>query len=78
MTTAQIPTDTTRAGPRSTASALLVKVPEITALFWAVKVLTTGMGESASDWLLNRGEGLPGLGVVGGSPSMSASSSSPS
>ena len=28
-----------------------VKVPEITAVFWVVKVLTTGMGEAASDWL---------------------------
>jgi uncharacterized membrane-anchored protein len=27
------------------------KVPEITAVFWLVKVLTTGMGEAASDWL---------------------------
>jgi uncharacterized membrane-anchored protein len=27
------------------------KVPEITALFWLVKVLTTGMGEAASDYL---------------------------
>ncbi|MET9361129.1 hypothetical protein ABZX93_09470 [Streptomyces sp. NPDC006632] len=29
----------------------LSKVPEITALFWIVKVLTTGMGETASDYL---------------------------
>jgi len=28
-----------------------VKVPEITALFWIVKILTTGFGESFSDWL---------------------------
>ena len=27
------------------------KVPEITALFWVIKVLTTGMGEAASDYL---------------------------
>jgi uncharacterized membrane-anchored protein len=30
---------------------LAAKVPEITMLFWVVKVLTTGMGESASDFL---------------------------
>ena len=30
---------------------LAAKVPEITALFWVVKVLTTGMGEAASDYL---------------------------
>ncbi|GAA0695498.1 membrane protein [Kitasatospora atroaurantiaca] len=27
------------------------KVPEVTALFWIIKVLTTGMGETASDFL---------------------------
>lgn len=46
-------------------STVLSKVPEITLLFWVIKILTTGMGEAASDWLLNRGEGLPGLGVLG-------------
>ncbi|MFJ5676370.1 hypothetical protein [Streptomyces sp. NPDC093097] len=29
----------------------LSKVPEVTALFWVVKILTTGMGETASDYL---------------------------
>jgi uncharacterized membrane-anchored protein len=28
------------------------KVPEISALFWIIKVLTTGMGESTSDYLV--------------------------
>jgi uncharacterized membrane-anchored protein len=32
-------------------SAALTKVPAVTALFWIIKVLTTGMGETASDWL---------------------------
>jgi uncharacterized membrane-anchored protein len=27
------------------------KVPEITALFWVIKILTTGMGEAAADYL---------------------------
>jgi uncharacterized membrane-anchored protein len=27
------------------------KVPEVTVYFWIIKVLTTGMGETASDWL---------------------------
>lgn len=27
------------------------KVPEVTVWFWVVKVLTTGMGETASDYL---------------------------
>jgi len=30
---------------------LAAKVPEITVLFWLVKVLTTGMGEATSDYL---------------------------
>lgn len=30
---------------------LVAKVPEITALFWVIKILTTGMGEAASDYL---------------------------
>jgi uncharacterized membrane-anchored protein len=29
------------------------KVPEVTAIFWVVKALTTGMGESTSDWLVH-------------------------
>jgi uncharacterized membrane-anchored protein len=32
----------------------LSKVPEITALFWITKLLTTAMGESTSDFLVNR------------------------
>ena len=64
MATSHAPAGSTGTG-RSAASTLLVKVPEITALFWVVKVLTTGMGEAASDWLLNRGQGLPGLGLPG-------------
>jgi uncharacterized membrane-anchored protein len=30
------------------------KVPEVTALFWVVKALTTGMGESTSDFLVHK------------------------
>lgn len=67
MATSHAPTGDTSTGGtgRSAALGLLAKVPEITALFWVVKVLTTGMGEAASDWLLNRGQGLPGLGLPG-------------
>ena len=36
------------------ARQLLRKVPEITALFWLVKLLTTAMGESTSDYLVFR------------------------
>ena len=30
---------------------LAAKVPEVTAVFWLIKVLTTGMGEAAADYL---------------------------
>ncbi|SNQ50427.1 conserved membrane hypothetical protein [Frankia canadensis] len=30
---------------------LAPKVPQITALFWIIKVLSTGMGEATADWL---------------------------
>jgi uncharacterized membrane-anchored protein len=36
------------------ALAVASKVPEVTAYFWITKVLTTGMGEAASDYLGNR------------------------
>ncbi len=31
-----------------------IKVPEITVAFWVIKVLTTGMGEAASDFLVKK------------------------
>lgn len=40
--------------PPSVARIALTKVPEATALFWIIKVLTTGMGETTSDYLVNR------------------------
>ncbi|WP_427016197.1 hypothetical protein ACQCSX_15665 [Pseudarthrobacter sp. P1] len=36
----------------SGARSAWVKVPEVTALFWIIKVLTTGMGETTSDYLV--------------------------
>ncbi|MFE2153620.1 COG4705 family protein [Streptomyces lavendulae] len=48
MTTAHIRQDDAPSTPaRRTAN----KVPQVTALFWVIKVLTTGMGETASDFL---------------------------
>ena len=44
---------------------MMNKVPQITVLFWVIKILSTGMGESASDWALRRGQGLPGIGIAG-------------
>ncbi|WP_239376134.1 hypothetical protein [Frankia sp. Cj5] len=45
---------------------LAPKVPEITALFWVVKILTTGMGEAASDYLAHVNLVLAGtIGLLG-------------
>ena len=38
----------------ATVRFAVVKVPELTAVFWIVKVLTTGMGEATSDFLVHR------------------------
>jgi uncharacterized membrane-anchored protein len=46
--------------------AVMAKVPQITALFWLIKVLTTGMGEAASDYLGTLNLVLAGLIGVGG------------
>jgi uncharacterized membrane-anchored protein len=47
MVTGEMGTRDTLAGPS------LSKVPEITAYFWIAKGLTTGMGESTSDFLVH-------------------------
>jgi uncharacterized membrane-anchored protein len=48
---------------RAPAKTLLVKVPEITLIFWVLKLLTTGMGEAMSDFLGQ--QSVPLAGVVG-------------
>jgi uncharacterized membrane-anchored protein len=52
--------DTSTSAP---ALRALSKVPEITAMFWVVKVLTTGMGETASDFLFQNLPPLPALAI---------------
>lgn len=47
------------------------KVPEVTALFWIIKVLTTGMGETTSDFMIHRvgvknTAALAGVGLLAG------------
>ncbi len=42
----------------------LRKVPEVTAIFWVAKLLTTAMGESISDWLVYKIN--PYVAVAGG------------
>ena len=65
MTTHQL----THSGASATRRSLLSKVPEVTAYFWITKVLTTGMGETTSDFLAHSlnpaiAVGLGGLGLV--------------
>jgi uncharacterized membrane-anchored protein len=40
-----------------------VKVPQVIALFWVVKVLTTAMGESVSDYAVHRFDPVVAVGV---------------
>ena len=52
--------------PPAPARQLAAKVPEVTALFWLIKVLTTGMGEAAADFLGAISDVVAGaVGVVG-------------
>src|SRR2546425_6312546 len=58
-----------QSGMRGTRRPLLSKVPEVTAYFWITKVLTTGMGETTSDFLAHTlnpaiAVGLGGLGLI--------------
>jgi uncharacterized membrane-anchored protein len=52
--------------PRSALATAAVRVPQITAAFWIVKVLSTGMGEASSDFLAHRFGPVPAaaIGVV--------------
>jgi uncharacterized membrane-anchored protein len=60
-------------GSVHTRAPLAAKVPEISALFWVVKVLTTGLGEAASDYLGGVGVALAAaVGLVGFAAAMVA------
>jgi uncharacterized membrane-anchored protein len=41
----------TDADVRAAGRSVLTKVPQVTVFFWVVKILTTGMGETTSDFL---------------------------
>ncbi|MGU3435933.1 hypothetical protein ACNHUS_23290 [Actinomycetes bacterium M1A6_2h] len=49
----------------STARTVLSKVPDATALFWVTKVLTTGMGETASDFFATTFDPVLAVAVTG-------------
>ncbi|AZS35743.1 hypothetical protein CVS47_00340 [Microbacterium lemovicicum] len=45
-------------------SATRSKVPQITALFWITKILTTGMGETTSDFVVTTIEPVVGVAIA--------------
>jgi uncharacterized membrane-anchored protein len=47
------------------AEPLAAKVPEITLMFWVIKLLTTFMGEATSDWLGDVNIALGGVVEIG-------------
>ncbi|MGA7203239.1 MAG: hypothetical protein WBX27_01260 [Specibacter sp.] len=51
-------------GP-SAARKLISKVPQVTVIFWLTKVLTTGMGETTSDYLAHTLNPLIAVGLGG-------------
>jgi uncharacterized membrane-anchored protein len=55
--------------PRHLAMQVMRKVPEVTAYFWIIKLLTTAMGETTSDYLAHQLDpiiavALGGIGLV--------------
>jgi uncharacterized membrane-anchored protein len=52
-------------GPLAPARHALSKVPEVTGYFWITKVLTTGMGETTSDFLNHRFNPMIVVGCAG-------------
>ncbi|MDO0930011.1 hypothetical protein QQY24_33565 [Streptomyces sp. TG1A-8] len=61
MGTAQLQQEQPPLGIRHMAS----KVPEVTFYFWVIKVLTTGMGETASDFLAHLLGPIPAVALGG-------------
>jgi uncharacterized membrane-anchored protein len=51
--------------PRGPLRTMANKVPEVTVYFWVIKVLTTGMGETASDLLAHELGPVPAVALGG-------------
>ena len=49
-----------------TRQPLAAKVPEITVIFWVIKILTTAAGEAISDYLSTGNKGVGALVEIGG------------
>jgi uncharacterized membrane-anchored protein len=54
----------TRTTQQPASRVLLNKVPEVTAFFWVIKVLSTTVGETFADFLSGLGLGLSGTTIV--------------
>jgi uncharacterized membrane-anchored protein len=67
MTTGELRRAGPAAGPRQAPGLRRApsKVPEVTAYFWIAKVLTTGMGETTSDYLVHRMNPVIAVGLGG-------------
>jgi uncharacterized membrane-anchored protein len=57
--------DAGQIGTHSPVPQLIQKVPSVTVLFWIIKVLTTGMGETTSDYLAHRLDPPIAVGLAG-------------
>jgi uncharacterized membrane-anchored protein len=49
-----------------TSSLVASKVPQVTVLFWVIKILTTGMGETTSDYFIRRFDPVAVVVIAGG------------
>lgn len=50
---------------RRAAATVARKVPEVTIFFWIIKLLTTGMGETSSDYLVHQLDPLVAVAIGG-------------
>jgi uncharacterized membrane-anchored protein len=66
-----MPTARATPGTALTDRSLLSKVPEATAAFWIIKILTTGMGEVVADDLMER-IGIPWTATIAGAVMIAA------
>ncbi|WBO62543.1 COG4705 family protein [Streptomyces camelliae] len=65
MSTEHVLTDRPHGHARARIRESANKVPEVTVYFWIIKVLTTGMGETASDFLAHTLGNIPAVGLGG-------------
>ncbi|MEV6118360.1 hypothetical protein AB0L59_39300 [Streptomyces sp. NPDC052109] len=65
MSTEHVLDDRPRGHVRARIRESANKVPEVTVYFWIIKVLTTGMGETASDFLAHLLGPIPAVGLGG-------------